>query len=189
MFLIDYDVIAHKNKKNFKSTAKKWSLEGCAVSMDVKTQLWNQVRTKPEDSTNLQMDAIQVCQNKMLRMLDRVTLKDHITSKSLLEKHNLPSVNQLAAHIKLVEAWKCTNKDNYPLNMEPNNPDREDTQRELRPSSIKLWKDDAKSVAAKISFSRDTAKLWNNATDVIKNAKTLKTAKKEIKSYCSQLPL
>ena len=36
-------------------------------------QLCNQVRTKPEDSTNLQMNAIQVCQNKMLRMLDRVS--------------------------------------------------------------------------------------------------------------------
>ena len=39
-----------------------------------------------------------------LTMLDRVTLKDHVTNESLLQKYNLPSVNQLAAEIKLTEA-------------------------------------------------------------------------------------
>ena len=152
-------------------------------------QLCNQVRTKQEDPSNLQMEAIQVTQNKMLRMLDRVTLKDHVSNTSLLQKYTLPSVNQLAAQIKLVEAWKCINKENYPLKLEPNNPDRAITERELRPSSVKLWKDDAKSVAAKVSFSRDTAKLWNNASEGIKNAISLNTAKKEIKSFCRLLPL
>ena len=58
--------------------------------------------------------------NKMLRMLDRVTLKDHITSASLLEKYNLSSVNQLAAQIKLLEAWKSVNLENYRIQMENN---------------------------------------------------------------------
>ena len=151
-------------------------------------QLCNQVRTKPEDPTNIQLDAVQVAQNKMLRMLDRVTLKDHVSSISLAKKYNLPSVNQLAAQIKLIEAWKCLHRDNYPLKLEPNNPDRPVNQRELRPGLIKTWKDDAYSVAAKISFSRDTARLWNNTTDVIKSASSLNIAKKEIKAYCSLVP-
>ena len=50
-------------------------------------QLCNQVRTKPEDPTNQNMKSAQVAQNKMLRMLDCVSLKDHITSKSLLQKY------------------------------------------------------------------------------------------------------
>ena len=63
-------------------------------------QLCNQVRTKSEDPTNSNMKATQVAQNKMLRMLDGVSLKEHITSKSLLIKYNLASVNQLAGEIK-----------------------------------------------------------------------------------------
>ena len=53
-------------------------------------QLCNQVRTKLEDPSNSQMNSIQLAQNKMLRMLDRVSLKDHITTKSLLQKYKLP---------------------------------------------------------------------------------------------------
>ena len=53
-------------------------------------QLYNQVRTKLEDPSNSQMNSIQLAQNKMLRMLDRVSLKDHITTKSLLQKYKLP---------------------------------------------------------------------------------------------------
>ena len=56
-------------------------------------QLCNQVRTKQEDPSNLQMEAIQVTQNKMLRMLDRVTLKDHVSNTSLLQKYTLPSAS------------------------------------------------------------------------------------------------
>ena len=120
-------------------------------------------------------------------MLDRVTLKDHVSSISLLQKYNLQSVNQLAAQIKLLEAWKSQNIDLYPLQLERNNPNRINVQREIRPGSIKLWKDEAKTTAAKISFSRDTAKLWNNAPENIKQALTLTRAKKEIKKYCTSL--
>ena len=63
------------------------------------------VRTSAQDPVNNNMQAVQVSQNKMMRMLNGSTKKDHITSKSLLEKFNLPSVNQLAAEIKLIEAW------------------------------------------------------------------------------------
>ena len=135
------------------------------------------------------MEAVQVSQNKMLRMLDRVSLKEHVTSLSLLKKYNLPSVNQLAAQIKLVECWKIENIEHYPLKLEPNNPNRVDTDRIIRTSSIKIWKDDAKSVAAKLSFSRDSARLWNSATDAIKKAPSLSIVKTEIKNYCNMLTL
>ena len=150
-------------------------------------QLCNQVRMNHEDPTNSLIEAVQLLQNKMLRMLDRVSLKDHVSTSSLLHKYNMPSVNQLAAQIKLTEAWKCNNIEQYPLKLEPNNPNRPDTDRVIRTSSIKLWKDDAKTVAAKLSFSSDTARLWNMAPEAIKQAPTLNTAKSEIKKYCSTL--
>ena len=75
----------------------------------------------------------------------------------------------------------------YPLKLEQNNPNRAENDRVIRDSSIKKWKDDARSVAAKISFSRDSARLWNRAPIGIKNALTLSSAKKEIKSFCDTL--
>ena len=127
--------------------------------------------------------------NKMLRMLDRVTLKDHITSASLLEKYNLSSVNQLAAEIKLTEAWKATHVASYPVQLETFNPSRVNSGRTVRPGTRKLWNDEAKTSAAKISFSRDTAKLWNNAPTVITSAISLNCAKREVKKYCKSLVL
>ena len=50
-----------------------------------------------------------------------------------------------------------------------------------------MWKDDAKTTAAKVSFSRDCARLWNNCPDIITHATTLNLAKKKIKKYCSTL--
>ena len=152
-------------------------------------QLCNQVRTNTEDPTNSLMKSVQVAQNKMLRMLDRISLKDHVTSKSLLLKYNLSSVNQLAAEIKLLESWKSVNLANYPFQLERNNTSQTNNDRVLRLTSIKFGKDEARSKAASKNISRDCAKLWNNAPMTIKNASTLWCAKKEIKSYCRSLEL
>ena len=73
--------------------------------------------------------------------------------------------------------------------MEKNNPDRIDTGREIRTTSIKEWKDDYKTKAARENVSRDTARLWNNAPTVIKMAHSLNLAKKEIKKYVRTLEI
>ena len=132
---------------------------------------------------------LSFCQNKMLRMLDRASLKDHITTASLLTKYNIPSVNQLAAEIKLTEAWKSTHLSTYPIQMEVFNPNRVNSDRTVRPGTTKLWNDEANTTSAKISFSRDMAKLWNNAPLNITNAPCLSGAKREIKKFCKQLAL
>ena len=46
----------------------------------------NKVRIKQDDPTNKLINSVQVAQNKMLRMMDRVSLKEHVTTKSLLKK-------------------------------------------------------------------------------------------------------
>ena len=152
-------------------------------------QLCNQVRIKDEDPASKLMNQTQVAQNKMLRMLDRISLKEHITTASLLTKYNLPSVNQLSAEIKLTEAWKSTHVDSYPIQMEVFNPNRVNTSRIVRPTTTKQWNDEAKTGAAKISFSRDMAKLWNTAPSTITNATCLGAAKREIKKYCKLMAL
>ena len=152
-------------------------------------QLCNQVRTTNEDPTNKLMSRIQVTQNKMLRMLDRAFLKDHITSASLLTKYNLPSINQLSAEIKLTEAWKSTHIVDYPIKMDEFNPNRVHTERLVRTGTTKHWNDEARTTAAKMSFSRDMAKLWNSAPIRITNATCLSGAKREIKIFCKTLAL
>ena len=135
------------------------------------------------------MKAAQVAQNKMLRMLDGVSLKEHITSSSLLLKYSLPSVNQLAGEIKLVEAWKATHIDSYPFKLEECHANRQVLDRSVRPTTTRKWKDYASSKAARESISIDCAKLWNNAPAEIINARNLSCAKREIKKYCKSIEL
>ena len=65
----------------------------------------------------------------------------------------------------------------------------EEIKSTLAQCGIKLWKDDAKTMAGKLSFSRDSARLWNIVPDSIKQASSLYIAKKEIKKYCNMLVL
>ena len=152
-------------------------------------QLCNQVRVRKEDPENQNMKAAQIAQNKMMRMLEGVSLKEHITYKSLLQKYNLPSVNQLAGEIKLMEAWKSIHIPSYPFQMEENNPNRQLVEREVRTSTMKKWKDSAKSKAAKESMSIDCAKLWNITPSEVTNAATKTVAKKEIKKFARTLEM
>ena len=76
-----------------------------------------------------------------------------------------------------MEVWKSENVLNYPVQLEPNNPSESTTERQLRPGTSRKWNQDTKFAAAKESFSRNAAKLWNNAQLDIKNAKKQKRCK------------
>ena len=88
-----------------------------------------------------------------------------------------------------MEAWKSINIPNYPFKMLPNNTHQTNSDRLLRPQSIKLWKDTAKSKAGSESFCIDTAKLWNNISPEIKNAKTIGISRNAIKKFCRTLEI
>ena len=68
----------------------------------------NHTSDQTTDLKNLQM-----AQNRLLRALNK-SKSDKISTKSLLTKFNLLSVNQLAAQIKLQETWKSINIQKYP---------------------------------------------------------------------------
>ena len=76
------------------------------------------VRTAENDSLNKNLQSLQVAQNKMLRLQDNSTLRDRKSTSELLQNLNMLSVNQLAASIKLTEAWKMCNIHDYPLKLE-----------------------------------------------------------------------
>ena len=73
------------------------------------------VRWSISDPTNQEMEAIQKCQNKLLRLLNNSCISDKISTKSLLGKFNMLSVNQMNAQIKLNEIWKSVHVHNYPI--------------------------------------------------------------------------
>ena len=55
------------------------------------------------------MSQLQKSQNKLLRFLNNSRISDKISTKSMLEKHNMLAVNQINAQIKLTEMWKALN--------------------------------------------------------------------------------
>ena len=81
-------------------------------------QLLGSVRWKDLDPSNQDMEAIQKCQNKSLRVLTSTKISDKVSIKSMLKKLNMLSVNQINAQIKLIEMWKSTNIPNYPIKTE-----------------------------------------------------------------------
>ena len=91
--------------------------------------------------------------------------------------------------IKLAEVWKSINEEGYPIQLELNKKSPTESDRNLRPTSSRLWNQDASSAAAKKSFSRNAAKIWNTAPQSIKNAINIKSAKMEIAKHCKTLPI
>ena len=88
-----------------------------------------------------------------------------------------------------MEAWKSVNTPAYPFRMEENQPNRQDLDRSTRPNTTKLWKDSAKTKAARESMGIDCARLWNNAPSTIKMAANKAAAKMEIKKFCRTLQI
>ena len=152
-------------------------------------QLCTNVRTEESELKNGKMKSVQTAQNKLMRMLINASYNDRTSTSVLLKETGLLSVNQLAASIKLCEVWKAENVPNYPVQLEPNQLVPTYTERSVRPTTNRKWNQDGNSTAARESFSRNAAKLWNSDPLTIKTAKNLNLARKEIKKHCKMLPI
>ena len=75
-------------------------------------QMCGQIRWKDSDPTPNLMKDLQICQNKMLRLLNNSRISDKISTASLLVK-----VNQINAQIKLSEMWKAVKDEDHPFNI------------------------------------------------------------------------
>ena len=76
-------------------------------------QLCTITRLTTEDSTPAFMKDLQLTQNRLLRATNGSKASEKVSIKTMLEKFNLLSVNQLSAQIKLKEVWKSMNCDDY----------------------------------------------------------------------------
>ena len=134
------------------------------------------------------MKALQITQNRMLRLLNGTRIKDKISISSKLDKFGFLSVNQLAAKIKLVEVWKTINKPDYPLRLEKYNKNKISSL-ELRIQPNRIFNDNCKLTRSESSFHIDAARIWNAAPSDVRLAPSIDLAKKRIDLYCRSLPV
>ena len=156
----------------------RYGLQLCAV-----------IQEKEGESKNTEMKAIQVTQNRLLRMITGNSIRDRKSTKELLETTKLPSINQLAVEIRMTEAWKSMNDPTYPIQLERIPHDGGDNNKTLRPSSLKEVKDSARTKIGENSFCMSAARMWNSAPAEIKQCPTLTLAKKRIKEFCKTMPI
>ena len=149
-------------------------------------QLLGNVRWLETDPLNQDLHTIQKCQNKLLRVLNGSRIKDMISTKSLLAKMNFLSVNQMNAQIKLSEMWKAVNVENYPVKI--NLVSRSDAVAHTRAVANGQITEDFCTTASQKTFLNDAKHIWNKVPNVIKECKTLLSAKKAIKCFVTTLP-
>ena len=150
-------------------------------------QLCTEVRTDESQKKNTDMIRVQKAQNRLMRVLTKTRRMDRTKIGELLEKTGMLSVNQTAAQIKYLEMWKATHNIDYPLKLEMVEGKRSGIA--TRQSQESKFKEINRTQIGKHSFVGDATKLWNQAPEQIKQAKTVWGVKKEIKKHCKTLPI
>ena len=150
-------------------------------------QLMGEIRWSNEDSESVALGQIQKSQNKLLRFLNKTAIKDRISTKSLLEKHNMLSINQLNAQIKLTEIWKAVKDEDHPFKIKVPVPNSE--ERISRGQAAGYLKTKALSKVTQKTFINDSIKAWNRAPNDLKNTVTIHGAKAAIKKFVKTIPI
>ena len=150
-------------------------------------QLMGEVRWKNEDPESVAFSRIQKSQNKLLRFLNKTSIKDKISTKSMLEKHKMLSINQINAQIKLTEIWKAMKDEDHPFKVKtsPINPE----ERTSRGQAAGYIKTKARSNVTKKTFINDSIKAWNKAPNELKNTVNINGAKAAIKNFVKTIPI
>ena len=150
-------------------------------------QLLGKVRVAPEDLLQGDLDAIQKIQNKLVRLLNNVSLSDRQSTSSLLNKSDMLSVNQLNASIKLTELWKAVNNADNPLKI--TKPVHENPLRQMRTRNDNALVENGVTDLRKATFLNDGIRLWNLAPVEIKTCESFYSVKKQIKTFVKTLPI
>ena len=120
------------------------------------------------------MENLQKTQNKLVRALENVRIKDRNRTSGMLTNQKMLSVNQLQAQIKLTELWKAMNTGNNPLKFTLQCP----TETGLVTRAVTEMKLVQKkgSTLTNDSFIYDATKLWNIAPESKKKHKHIKVS-------------
>ena len=147
-------------------------------------QLLGKVRWNENDTLTQDLKNIQLTQNKMLRLLNGTKLIDKVSTKVLLNNLDMLSVNQINASIKITEAWKNAQDNDYPLKFK-----KVTNECFTRATTNGDFVEFGKTDLVKATFLSDASKAWNRMPHLIKECTTIWSAKKAIKSFVKQLPI
>ena len=150
-------------------------------------QLLGSVRWRETDPMNKELESLQKCLNKLLRALNGTKVSDQISTRSLLVKFKLLSVNQMNAQVKLTEIWKSLHMENYPIRSVQLERNTDGTNTRARSSG--QLKESKITHKSEKTFINDAVHIWNLAPTEIKNSTSLYSAKKVIKTFVSTLPI
>ena len=150
-------------------------------------QLLGKVRLTDSDETQSWLKKTQLMQNKLTRFLNGTQIKDKISTKSILTKLNMLSVNQMNAQMKLTEAWKVNNEPEYPIKWVMKS--TQDDERLTRATAADIVPETARTNLSQSTFNNDAKKIWNLAPLHIKNCTSIFGAKKAIKNFVATLPI
>ena len=117
----------------------------------------------------------------MLRVLLNDKPSNHTSTKIIHEKTKFLSVNQMLSQVKLLETWKATNLEAYPLKFKHVN--HSNCERKTRGMINGDLSESGKTKLSQASFTGDATRTWNQAPIAIKTSKTVTIAKSKIKSY------
>ena len=145
------------------------------------------VRWQESDPLNQELQALQKCQNKLLRVLNGTKISDKVSIQSMLLKFKIMSVNQINAQIKLNEMWKSTNIANYPIVTKMVS--RTENVAQTRAVTTGQLEEILTTNSSDKSFIHDATHIWNKVPQNIKLCKTYWSAKKAIKMFVSTLPI
>ena len=87
----------------------------------------------------------------------------------MLARFDILSVNQLAAQIKLTEAWKAMKDEEYPVKLRREKKEETENNRGLKAGKYRDMEEGGKYKTTQASFVRDDGHLWNQAPRPIKD--------------------
>ena len=150
-------------------------------------QLYGKTRSSEESPTCEGFKALQKVQNDVMRFLAGCQIKDRVPIRTLLEKFNMVSVNQLNAQIKLLEMWKSLNVPDYPLEIRQQM--TSDGVATTRAAARGRLCEKGRSSLTQNTCISDAITLWNLAPSAVTDSKTLYQVRKEIKKHVKSLPI
>ena len=149
--------------------------------------LCGMTRNSESDARQGSLDDLQKVQNKLFRLLNNTRISDKISTKSIASNLNMLSVNQINGQIKLTEVWKAANVENYPIKLLKK--DLNSVTMSTRAATRGDLVLQGKNELCTTSFLQDSARIWNNAPNDIKDCNSIYKAKKNIKKLVHTLPL
>ncbi len=152
-------------------------------------QLYSKAVLNEDETRSPILKTLQLSQNRMLRGINKSRISDKISTKSMLKKFDLLSVNQLAVQIKLIEVWKSINVTGHPIKLENYSQHSSDLTATLRPRHNRTYNDSAKFKISQSSFHVDAARVWNLAPNSVTASKSIGELKRTSTSYVKTLPI